>query len=163
MNAVDFFCLVLSFYCNNAIKEINMSDLAHQILFVCIHNSVRSQMDEAFLKKHGGERFEAESAGLEQGKLNPNVVEVIKEIRIGIGNNSTQSVFDLFRRGRPYNAVVTVCDQPSAENCPIFPRRIKRIAWSFTGPSSLTGSKELVPDYMPREAWQLGMTEDVFS
>jgi arsenate reductase len=99
-------------------------------------------MAEAFLKKYGGEHFEAESAGLEPGKLNPNVVEVMKEIGIDISNNGTQSVFDLFRKGRLYNAVVTVCDGASAESCPIFPGRVKRIAWSFADPSSFTGSRE---------------------
>ncbi len=98
-----------------------MSDLKHKILFVCIHNSARSQMAEAFLKKYGGEHFEAESAGLEPGTLNPNVVEVMKEVGIDISNNGTQSVFDLFWKGRLYNAVITVCDKVSAESCPIFP------------------------------------------
>lgn len=119
-----------------------MSDLKHKILFVCIHNSARSQMAEAFLKKYGSEHFEAESAGLEPGKLNPNVVEVMKEIGIDISDNGTQSVFDLFRKGKLYNAVVTVCDEAGAERCPIFPGRVKRIAWSFADPSSFTGSRE---------------------
>lgn len=74
----------------------------HKILFVCIHNSARSQMAGAFLIKYGGEYFEAESAGLEPGKLNPNVVESMKEIGIDISSNGTQSVFDLFRKGRLY-------------------------------------------------------------
>ncbi len=99
-------------------------------------------MAEAFLKKYGGENFIAESAGLEPGKLNPNVVEVMKEIGIDISNKGTQSVFDLFRKGKLYNAVITVCDEASAESCPIFPGRVKRIAWSFADPSSFTGSKE---------------------
>lgn len=119
-----------------------MSDSKYKILFVCIHNSARSQMAEALLKKYGSEHFEAESAGLEPRKLNPNVVEVMKEIRIDISDNGTQSVFDLFRKGRLYNAVVTVCDEASAESCPIFPGRVKRVAWSFADPSSFTGSKE---------------------
>jgi len=119
-----------------------MSGLKYKILFVCIHNSARSQMAEAFLKKYGSEHFEAESAGLEPGKLNPIVVEVMKEAGIDISNNGTQSVFDLFRKGRLYNAVVTVCDEARAESCPIFPGRVKRVAWSFADPSSFTGSKE---------------------
>ncbi len=73
-----------------------MSGSKYKILFVCIHNSARSQMAEAFLKKYGSEHFEVESAGLEPGKLNPNVVEVMKEAGIDISNNGTQSVFDLF-------------------------------------------------------------------
>ena len=119
-----------------------MSDLKHKILFVCIHNSARSQMAEAFLKKYGSEYFEAESAGLEPGKLNPNVVEVMKEVGIDISGNGTQSVFDLFQKGKLYNAVITVCDEASAESCPIFPGRVKRIGWSFSDPSSFTGTKE---------------------
>jgi arsenate reductase len=99
-------------------------------------------MAEAFLKKFGSENFEAESAGLEPGKLNPNVVEVMKAVGIDISNNGTQSVFDLFRKGKLYNAVITVCDEASAERCPIFPGRVKRIAWSFADPSSFTGAKE---------------------
>ncbi len=119
-----------------------MSDLKHRILFVCIHNSARSQMAEAFLKKYGGQTFDAESAGLEPGKLNPNVVASMKEIGIDISGHSTQSVFDLFKQGRMYDAVITVCDQASAEACPIFPGRVKRIAWSFPDPSSFQGTKE---------------------
>ena len=64
-----------------------MSDSKHKVLFVCIHNSARSQMAEAFLKKYGSEDFEAESAGLEPGKLNPNAVEVMQEIGIDISKN----------------------------------------------------------------------------
>lgn len=119
-----------------------MSESKYKILFVCIHNSARSQMAEAFLIKYGSENFEAESAGLEPGKLNPNVVEVMKQVGIDISDHGTQSVFHLFIKGRLYNAVITVCDEAGAESCPIFPGRVKRIAWSFTDPSSFTGSKE---------------------
>lgn len=118
-----------------------MSNLKHRILFVCIHNSARSQMAEAFLNKIGGDYFEAESAGLEPGNLNANVVEVMKEVGIDIAGNKTKSVFDLFKQGTLYNAVITVCDAASAESCPIFPGMVKRIGWSFTDPSSFTGTK----------------------
>ena len=70
-----------------------------KVLFVCIHNSARSQMAEALLQKLGGEVFEVESAGLEPGILNPLAVEVIKEIGIDISGKKTQSVFELFKRG----------------------------------------------------------------
>jgi arsenate reductase len=119
-----------------------MPGIKHKILFVCIHNSARSQMAEAFLRKYGGERFEVESAGLEPGKLNPIVVESMKEKGIDISNHGTQSVFDLFREGRVYSAVITVCDEASAEACPIFPGSAKRIAWSFADPAVFGGSKE---------------------
>ncbi len=114
----------------------------HKVLFVCIHNSARSQMAEAFLKKYGGDTFEAGSAGLEPGILNPNVVKVMQEIGIDLAGKPTQAVFDLFQQGRLYNAVVTVCDKEVAERCPVFPGMVKRIAWSFKDPSSFTGSRD---------------------
>ncbi len=119
-----------------------MTDIKHKILFVCIHNSARSQMAEAFLKKYGGDHFLVESAGLERGGINPNVVTVMQEVGIDLRQKSTQAVFDLFRKGRMYNAVITVCDEASAERCPIFPGRVKRLNWSFTDPSAFTGTPE---------------------
>jgi arsenate reductase len=114
----------------------------YKLLFVSIHNSARSQMAEAFLKKYGEDVFEAESAGLEPAPMNPNVVEVMSEVGIDLSRKGTQDVFDLFRRGRLYNVVVTVCDQASAERCPIFPGMIKRLAWSFPDPATFQGSHE---------------------
>lgn len=114
----------------------------YKVLFVCIHNSARSQMAEAFLKRYGSENFIAESAGLEPGILNKNVVEVMKEIDMDMSGNKTQSVFDLFRKGKTYNAVITVCDEASAESCPVFPGKVKRIAWSFADPSTFKGTSE---------------------
>lgn len=116
----------------------------HKILFVCIHNSARSQMAEAYLNKYGNEKFTAESAGLEPGKLNDNVVKVLLEDGIDISKNKTKDVFDIFKKGILYNAVITVCDAVSAERCPIFPGNVKRIAWSFPDPSSFKGSEEEV-------------------
>ena len=121
-----------------------MSDLKHKVLFVCIHNSARSQMAQAFLNKHGEGQFEAESAGIEPGKINPNVVKVMQEVGIDLSQKGTQGVFDLFRQGRFYNAVITVCDAASAERCPVFPGRVKRVAWSFEDPSTFKGSQEEV-------------------
>jgi arsenate reductase (thioredoxin) len=121
-----------------------MSDARHKVLFVCIHNSARSQMAEAFLNKHGEGKYQAESAGLEPGKLNPNVVKVMQEVDIDLSKKDTQSVFDLFRKGNLYNAVITVCDGASAEQCPIFPGRVKRVAWSFEDPSAFKGTEEEV-------------------
>jgi arsenate reductase len=119
-----------------------MPDIQHKILFVCIHNSARSQMAEAFLKKYGGENFATESAGLEPGTVNPNVVTVMKEVGIDLSGKATQGVFDLFRSGRLYNAVITVCDKEAAERCPIFPGNVRRIPWSFKDPSAFTGTPE---------------------
>lgn len=112
-------------------------------LFVCIHNSGRSQMAEALLRHLGGDKFEAESAGFEPGSLNPIVVEALKEIGIDISQAKTKSVFDLYKQGRMYQYVVTVCDESSSEKCPIFPGVIReRMHWSFQDPSSFHGSHE---------------------
>jgi arsenate reductase len=114
-----------------------------KVLFVCIHNSGRSQMAEALLRQLGGEHFEAESAGFEPGKLNPIVVEVLKEVGIDISQAKTKSVFDLYKQGRIYQYVVTVCDESKAESCPIFPGIVRaRMHWSFQDPAAFQGSPE---------------------
>jgi len=113
-----------------------------KVLFVCIHNSARSQMAEAFTNLLGKGRVTAESAGLEPGKLNPFVVEVMKEKGIDISKNITKSVFDFYRSGKKYNYVITVCDEASGEKCPIFPGVNERIHWSFKDPSSFKGTNE---------------------
>jgi arsenate reductase len=120
-----------------------------KVLYVCVHNSARSQMAEAFTNGVGREgkyrkylSFEAESAGFEPGKLNPAVVEVMKEIGIDISKNKTNSVFEFFTEGRLYDYVITVCDESNAEQCPTFPGVTTRKHWSFKDPSFLTGTKE---------------------
>ena len=113
-----------------------------RVLFLCVHNSARSQMAEAFLAQLGKERFEPESAGLEPGKLNPVVVEVMKELGIDISGNATKSVFDLVRSGKSYEYVVTVCDESNAQRCPVFPGMTKRLHWGFPDPSSFQGTSE---------------------
>jgi len=121
-----------------------MPDTKHTILFVCIHNSARSQMAEAFLKKYGGDLFTAESAGIEPGIMNPNVVTVMRETGIDLSGKATQGVFDLFQKGMHYDVVVTVCDKEAAERCPVFPGNVKRIQWSFKDPSAFKGTQEEV-------------------
>jgi arsenate reductase len=113
-----------------------------KVLFLCVHNSARSQMAEAFLKKIAGDRFEVESAGLERGKLNPYVVRAMAEMGIDIASNQTKSVFDLFDAGKVYQVVVTVCSKEAAERCPIFPGLSEKLHWPFADPSSFTGGDE---------------------
>lgn len=113
-----------------------------KVLFVCVHNSARSQMAEAFLNRLAGERFEAFSAGLEPGTLNPLVVEVMQEVSVDIANNQTKDVFELFKQGEIFSYVISVCDGANAERCPIFPGIVSRIHWSFPDPSTLEGSLE---------------------
>jgi len=112
------------------------------VLFICVHNSARSQMAEAWLNQFCGDFFEAESAGLEPGTLNPLTVEVMKDARIDISKNKTQSVFDVFKFGRLFAYVITVCGESNAEKCPIFPGSAQRLHWSFPDPSRVTGTHE---------------------
>lgn len=111
-----------------------------RVLFICIHNSARSQMAEAWLNKICGAQFEAQSAGLEPGTLNPLVVEAMAEVGIDISHKGTQRVFDVWKSGPVFAYVVTVCDETSAGKCPIFPGPTRRLHWSFPDPSALTGT-----------------------
>jgi arsenate reductase len=113
-----------------------------KVLFICVHNSARSQMAEAFLKKYGGDLFEVESAGLEPGELNPIVVEAMKEVGIDISQNKTKSVFDFHKQGKQYDYVITVCDESQSLVCPVFPGKGQRLHWGFPDPSSFIGSFE---------------------
>jgi arsenate reductase len=112
------------------------------VLFVCIHNSARSQMAEAWLRQFCSANFEAYSAGLEPGKLNPLVVEVMREAGVDISRHSTKSIDEMIRSGRQFDYVVTVCDEASAERCPVVPGGGARLHWGFPDPSSFVGSQE---------------------
>ena len=114
----------------------------NKVLFVCIHNSARSQMAEAYLNKFGEGKATAESAGLEPGVLNPLVVKVMAEDGIDISGNKTKSVFDFYKEGRLFSHVVAVCDAEAAERCPIFPGTGKKLHWPFKDPSKAAGSEE---------------------
>lgn len=99
-------------------------------------------MAEAWLNYTCGDFFEAQSAGLEPGTLNPLVVEAMAEVGIDISKKGTQSVFDVWKSGLLFAYVVTVCDESSAEKCPIFPGPATRLHWGFPDPSALTGTRE---------------------
>lgn len=113
-----------------------------KVLFVCIHNSARSQMAEAFLNRICEDEFEAQSAGIEPGKLNLFVVETMREIGVDISQNKTKSVAAMIESGERFDYVITVCDETSAERCPIVPGTMKRLHWSFPDPSAFQGSHE---------------------
>ena len=113
-----------------------------KVLFVCVHNSARSQMGEAFLNRLGENLFIAESAGIEKGSLNPYFVEVMQEIGYDISMNQTKEVFDFFKQGKTYSFVIKVCDEMHGQKCPIFPGALKDIYWNIEDPSTFTGTKE---------------------
>ena len=116
--------------------------MKQKVLFICVHNSARSQMAEAFLNDICGDHFEAHSAGLEPGTLNPIAVEAMREVGIDISHKGTESVFDVFKSGELFAYVIAVCDETSAERCPIFPGVTTRLHWSFPDPAALTGTRE---------------------
>lgn len=113
-----------------------------KILFVCIHNSARSVMAEAFINQLCGDGFQAQSAGIEPGKLNPIVAQAMAEIGVDVSGHQPRSVADVLRSGQSFDTVITVCDETSAERCPIFPGGGERLHWSFPDPSALQGTPE---------------------
>jgi arsenate reductase len=100
-------------------------------------------MAEAWLNQICGDFFAAESAGLEPGTLNPLVVEAMDEVGIDISKKETRAVFDVFKSGKLFAYVITVCDETSAEKCPIFAGVTTRLHWSFPDPSTVVGSREI--------------------
>jgi arsenate reductase (thioredoxin) len=113
-----------------------------KVLFVCVQNTARSQMAEAWLNHLCGDVFEAKSAGFEPGVLSPLVVEAMAEVGIDISEKKTKSVFDLFKAGAFFGYVIGVCDRRAMEKCPIFPAPVKRIDWEFSDPLAALGSSE---------------------
>jgi arsenate reductase len=116
--------------------------MSKRVLFICIHNSARSQMAEALLRRECGDAVHVESAGLTPGSLNSLAVEALQEIGIDISNNPTRSVFDVYKSGALFSHVITVCDESSAERCPVFPGVHQKLHWNFADPSKFEGTHE---------------------
>jgi len=113
-----------------------------KVLFICVHNSARSQMAEAWLKHLAGDRFEAYSAGIEQGELNPVVVMAMAEAGIDISRNQTKGISDLIEAGKRFDYVITVCDDAQAQSCPAFPGAARRLHWSISDPQAVLGTAD---------------------
>lgn len=112
-----------------------------RVLFICVHNSGRSRIAEGFLNTRCGEFFEAQSAGLEPGTVNPLAAEVMQERGIDITRKPSQAVFDVWRSGPVFTYVISVCSESDAAGCPIFPGPAKRLHWTFPDPSRVTGTE----------------------
>lgn len=110
-----------------------------RVLFLCTHNSTRSQMAEGLLRALAGDDFEVFSAGTEQTKVQPLAIDAMREIGIDISSHSSKTL-DAFK-GQTFDYVITVCDRAN-ESCPIFPGDTQRIHWSFDDPTAETGSDE---------------------
>ena len=114
----------------------------NKALFICVHNSARSQMAAALLNDTCGEFFQAQSAGLEPGTINPLAVETLQELDIDISRNTTQRVFDVWKSGQIFQLVIAVCSEAEAKGCPIFSGVTTRLHWPFDDPSSFIGTRE---------------------
>lgn len=114
-----------------------------RVMFICIHNSGRSQMGEAFLRKYAGNRFEVHSAGIEAGVLNPLVVKSMEEIGISLKGHYSKKASDYIERQEHFDYVITVCDETNAERCPMFPGKHERLHWGFPDPSAITSEPAL--------------------
>jgi arsenate reductase len=121
----------------NATLELSVFHLK-TVLFLCTHNSARSQMAEAFLNHLCGDRFKGESAGIAPTGINPYVKRTMAEINIDLSTQRSKSIIEF--QGRTFDFVVTVCDQ-AREQCPFFPGE-KQIHRTFPDPASFTGTDE---------------------
>jgi arsenate reductase len=108
-----------------------------RVLFLCTHNSARSQMAEGLLCALAGDSFEVASAGTEATRVHPLAIQAMKEIGIDLTGHTSKTI-DAFL-GQPWDYVITVCDNAN-ERCPLFPGRTTRIHWSFNDPSQATGT-----------------------
>lgn len=112
-----------------------MSEKKKRVLFLCIHNSARSQMAEGLLRHVAGERYDVYSAGIEAGSLRPEAIEVMREIGVDIADQQSKKV-DVFA-GQPFDLVITTCDE-AKEACPLFPGAKRMLHWSFPDPAAVS-------------------------
>ena len=110
-----------------------------RVLFLCTHNSARSQMAEGLLRKMAGDSFEVFSAGTGKTRVHPLAVEAMGELGIDISAHASKTL-DAFQ-GQHFDYVITVCDRAN-ESCPTFPGDTERIHWTFDDPTAATGSDE---------------------
>jgi len=109
-----------------------------RVLFICTHNSARSQMAEGLLRQLGGERFEVFSAGTEATHVRPLAIQAMTELDIDISQQVSKTL-DRYL-SEPFDELITVCDT-AAEACPVFPGAARRRHWSFEDPSKATGDE----------------------
>lgn len=112
-----------------------------RILFVCIHNSGRSQMAEAFLNHLGGPAFVAESAGVDPKPVNPDVIRVMQEVGYDLSAARSDNIVDFFRQGRLYEQVIYVCERGIEKGCPVFPGVRRTEHWPYPDPATLPGNE----------------------
>ena len=112
---------------------------AQRVLFLCTHNSARSQMAEGLLRHLGGDRFEAHSAGTEATNVRRLAIKAMSELGIDISKHTSKTL-DSYVSDR-FAYVITVCDDAN-EACPYFPNAEHRVHWSLPDPSEATGTED---------------------
>ncbi len=110
-----------------------------RVLFLCTHNSARSQMAESLLRHLAGDRFEAHSAGTEATRVRPQAVRAMDEVGVDISGQESKTLDRYLEE--PFDYVITVCDDAN-EACPFFPGARNRLHWSFDDPSRAEGSEK---------------------
>jgi arsenate reductase (thioredoxin) len=123
-----------------------------RVLFLCTHNSARSQMAEGFLRSLAGDRFEVASAGTEATCVHPLAMRAMADVGIDISGHTSKVVDELVEQ--PWDYVITVCDAAN-EACPVFPKKSSRLHWSFEDPSRATGSDDQRLDVFRRVCAQI--------
>jgi arsenate reductase len=118
---------------------VSESNRKQRVLFLCTHNSARSQMAEGLLRDSGSDRFEAYSAGTEATHVRPLAIRVMAELGIDISSQESKTLGRYLNQ--PFDAVITVCDQAN-EACPVFFGARERLHWSFPDPSKAEGSED---------------------
>ena len=113
--------------------------MATRVLFLCTHNSARSQMAEGLLRAWGGDRFEAHSAGTVATEVRPLAIAAMAELGIDISTQASKAL--QVYEGQPFDLAVTVCDD-AREACPFFPGAVRQLHWSFDDPSAATGTDD---------------------
>ncbi|GAB6907922.1 Protein tyrosine phosphatase [Desulfosarcina cetonica] len=130
-------------YLNANLSQSSLDEyVKKRVLFVCRHNSVRCQMAEAFLNQLDGDRFEAESAGLNPKTILATAAMVMRELGFDISNHPTRFVYSLYSGGEAYDFVITVCDEDSAKECPVVDDPCLHFHWPFDEPSRFKGSPD---------------------
>lgn len=137
---------VVTYTLGYAPDEYQVSRVVHRprVLVVCVHNSARSQIAEAYFHRFAEDLFEVESAGLMPGKINPHVITVMAEEGFDLSVKIPRSVHHVYRSGRTFRYVITVCDPEREQDCPVFPAPIELLSWPFPDPSSFSGDKEAI-------------------
>ncbi|MGM0516076.1 MAG: arsenate reductase ArsC [Pseudomonadota bacterium] len=114
---------------------------SRRVLFVCIRNSGRSQMAEAFLNDLGAPEFVAESAGVDPHPIDPGVIRVMQEAGYDLSKAQSDRIVDFFREGRLYEQVIYVCERGVEAGCPVFPGVRRTLHWPYPDPAELAGSE----------------------